>query len=135
MPTSYDGTLLDHLAEHMVYLSMLAATSVVVVAVIVVGTAIVTVVIGPIAVVARAFVLRPPLVLLSRRLVVASCFASVAGIFAAHPSLGCLLCPPCMFVVERQMTTPVIDRLYSVQYKSIFGVPDKVRCDTCAMSC
>jgi hypothetical protein len=25
----------------------------------------------------------------------------------------------------------VVGRLYSVQYKSIFGVPDKVRCDTC----
>ncbi len=25
----------------------------------------------------------------------------------------------------------VVGRLYSVQYKSIFGVPDKVRCNTC----
>jgi hypothetical protein len=86
MPASYDGTLLDHLAEHMVYLSMLATTAKVVVVVIVVGAVIVAVVIVPIAVVALAFVLRHPLVLLLRRLVVASCFASV--IFVAHPSLG-----------------------------------------------
>jgi hypothetical protein len=26
---------------------------------------------------------------------------------------------------------PVVDRLYSVQYKGIFGAPDKVRRDTC----
>jgi hypothetical protein len=25
----------------------------------------------------------------------------------------------------------VVGRLYSVQYKSIFGAPNKVRCDTC----
>ncbi len=25
----------------------------------------------------------------------------------------------------------VVGRLYSVQYKSILGAPDKVRCDTC----
>ncbi len=29
------------------------------------------------------------------------------------------------------MGASVIGRLYSVQYKSIFGAPDKVRCDTC----
>ncbi len=26
---------------------------------------------------------------------------------------------------------PVVGRLYSVQYKSIVGTPDKVRCNTC----
>jgi hypothetical protein len=38
--------------------------------------------------------LRRPLVLLSRWLVVACCVASIAGIFAAHPSFGQLLCSP-----------------------------------------
>jgi hypothetical protein len=33
---------------------------------------------------------------------------------------------------QRKNTKCVVGRLYSVQYKSIFGVPDKVRCDTCA---
>ncbi len=88
MPTSYDGTLLDHLAKHMVYLSMLAAAANVVVLVIVVGTVIVGDGIVPVAVVVLAFVLHHPLVLLSRWLVVACCFASVAGIFAARPSFG-----------------------------------------------
>ncbi len=88
MPTSHDGTLLDHQAEHMVYLSMLAATADVVVVVIIVGTVIVADVIVPVAVVAMEFVLHRPLVLSSRRLVVACCFASIAGIFAARPSFG-----------------------------------------------
>jgi hypothetical protein len=88
MPTSYDGTLLDHLAKHMVYLSMLAAATNVVVVVIVVGTVIATIVIIPVAVVALAFVLRCPLVLLLHRLVVACCFASVAVIFDARHLLA-----------------------------------------------
>jgi hypothetical protein len=83
MSTRYHGTLLDHLADFMIYLS---STSVFVV--IVVGAVIVADVILPIAVVALAFVLRGPLVLLLLRLVVACCFASVAGIFAARPSFG-----------------------------------------------
>ncbi len=29
------------------------------------------------------------------------------------------------------LANTVIDRLYSVQYKSIFGAPDKVRLDMC----
>ena len=29
------------------------------------------------------------------------------------------------------MDPPVLGRLYSIQYKSIFGTPDKVRRDTC----
>jgi hypothetical protein len=53
-------------------------------------------------------VLRCPLVLLLHQLVVACCFASVAGIFAARPSFGWLLCPPCIAVVEQQMTMPHI---------------------------
>ncbi len=60
MPISYDGTLLDHLARHMVYLLMLAAAADIVVVVIVVGAVIVTVVIVPIAVVALAFMFVPP---------------------------------------------------------------------------
>jgi hypothetical protein len=88
MTTSYDGTLLDHLAKHMVYLLMLAATAKVVVVVIVVGTVIVAIVVLAIAVVALVVVLRRPLVLLLCQLVVASCFASVPGIFPTHPSFG-----------------------------------------------
>jgi hypothetical protein len=30
-----------------------------------------------------------------------------------------------------EMVQSVVSRLYSLQYKSIFGVPDKVRCDMC----
>ncbi len=67
---------------------MLAAAAGVVVVIIVVGVVIVADVIVPIAVVALAFGLRRPLVLLSRRLVVACCFASVAGIIATRPSFG-----------------------------------------------
>ncbi len=81
MSTKYHGTLLDHLADFMIYLSSAS-----VFVVIVVGVVIVADVIVPVAAVALAFVLRRPLVLLSRRLVVACCFASVAGIFAARPS-------------------------------------------------
>ncbi len=88
MPTSYDGTLLDHLAEHMVILSMLAAAANVVVVLIDVGAVIVGNVIVPVAVVVLAFVLRHPLVLLLRWLVVACCFDFVAGIFVACPSFG-----------------------------------------------
>jgi hypothetical protein len=88
MPTSYEGTLLDHLVEHMVYLLMLTTTANVVVLVNVVGAVIVGNGIVPVAVVVLAFVLRHPLVLSSRRLVVACCFASVAGIFAADPLLA-----------------------------------------------
>jgi hypothetical protein len=83
MSTRYHGTLLDHLADFMIYLSSAS-----VFVVIVVGMVIVADVIVPVAVIVLAFVLRRPLVLLSRRLVVACCFASVAGIFAAHPSFG-----------------------------------------------
>ncbi len=83
MSTRYHGTFLDHLADFMIYLS-----SVSVFVVIVVGMVIVANVIVPIAVVTLAFVLRPPLILLSRRLVVACCFVSVAGIFATCPSFG-----------------------------------------------
>ncbi len=61
MPTSYDGTLLDHLAKHMVYLLMLAAAANVVVLVNVVGTVIVGDGIVSVAVVVLAFVLRHPL--------------------------------------------------------------------------
>jgi hypothetical protein len=88
MPTSYDDTLLDQLAKLMVYLLMLAAAADVVVIIIVVGAVIVAIVIVPVAVVALAFVLHCPLILLSHRMVVACCFASVAGIFAAHLSFG-----------------------------------------------
>jgi hypothetical protein len=88
MPTSYDGTLLDHLAEHMVYLLMLAAAANVVALVIVVGAVIATVIIIPIAVIVLGFVLPRPLVLSLRQLVIACCFASVTGIFAARPSFG-----------------------------------------------
>ncbi len=76
------------LAEHMVYFLMLAAPADVVVIVIVVGAVIVADVIVPIAVIALAFMLRCPLVLSSRRLVVACCFASVPGIFVVRPSFG-----------------------------------------------
>jgi hypothetical protein len=103
MSTRYHGTLLDHLADFMIYLSSAS-----VFVVIVVGMVIVVDVIVPIAVVVLAFVLRRPLVLLSRRLVVACCFAFVAGIFAAHPSFGWLLCLPCIAVVEWQMKMPRI---------------------------
>ncbi len=88
MSTSYDGTLLDHLAKHMVYLSMLAAAANVVVLVNVVGAVIVSDGIVPVAVIVLAFVLRHPLVLSLHRLVVACCFASATGIFAMHPSFG-----------------------------------------------
>jgi hypothetical protein len=88
MPTSYDGTLLDYLAEHMVYLSRLAPAAQVVVVIIVVGVVIVAIVIILIAVVALVFVFRCPLVLSLLWLVVAFCFTFVAGIFAKHPSLG-----------------------------------------------
>jgi hypothetical protein len=83
MSTRYHGTLLDYLADFMIYLS---STSVFVV--IVVGAVIVADVIVPVAVVALAFVLHRPLILSSHQLVVACCFASVAGIFAARPSFG-----------------------------------------------
>ncbi len=83
MSTRYHGTLLDHLADFMIYLS-----SVSVFVVIIVGAVIVADVIVLVAVVALAFVLRRPLILLASRLVVACCFASVAGIFAARPSFG-----------------------------------------------
>jgi hypothetical protein len=80
-----------------------AAANVVVIAFIVV-TITVAVVIIPVAVVVLAFVLHHPLVLLLHRLVVACCFASVAGIFAACPSFGWLLRLLCIVVVVRQMT-------------------------------
>jgi hypothetical protein len=83
MSTRYHGTLLDHLADFMIYLS-----SVSVFVVIAVGAVIIANVIVPVAVVALAFVLRRPLILLLHRLVVAYCFASVAGIFATGPSFG-----------------------------------------------
>ncbi len=70
------------------YLSMLATTANVVVLVIVVGAVIVGYGIVPVAVVVLASMLRHPLVILLCRLVVAYCFASVAGIFAACPSFG-----------------------------------------------
>jgi hypothetical protein len=111
MPASYDGALLDHLAKHIVYLLMLAAAAEVVVVVIVVGMVILAVVIIPVAVVALAFVLCRPLIQSSRQLVIASCFSSVAGIFTARPTFGCLLCPPLIAVVERQMTTPHIAKV------------------------
>ncbi len=88
MPTSYDDTLLDHLTEHMLYLLMLAAAANIVVVIIVVGAVIIANVIIPVAVVTLAFVLRCPLVLSSHWLVVACCFDSVAGIYAACPSFG-----------------------------------------------
>ena len=72
----------------MVYLSMLAAAADIVAAVIVVGMVVVADVIVPVAVIALAFVLRRPLVISLRRLVVACCFASVPGIFAMRPSFG-----------------------------------------------
>jgi hypothetical protein len=83
MSTRYYGTLLDHLADFMIYLSSAS-----VFVVVVVSTVIVANVIVPVAVFALAFVLRRPLVLSLRRLVFACCFASVAGIFAACPSFG-----------------------------------------------
>ncbi len=30
-----------------------------------------------------------------------------------------------------RLLDPVVGQLYSVQYKSIFGAPDKFRCNTC----
>ncbi len=83
MSTRYHGTLLDHHANFMIYLS---STSVFFV--IVVGAVIAADIIVPVAVIVLAFVLCHPLVLLLRQLVVACCFASVAGIFAARPSYG-----------------------------------------------
>ncbi len=83
MSTRYHATLLDHLADFMIYLS---STSVFIV--IVFGAVVVADVIVPIVVVTLAFVLRRPLVLLLLRLVVAFCFASVAGIFSVRPSFG-----------------------------------------------
>jgi hypothetical protein len=83
MSTRYHGTLLDHLADFMIYLSSMS-----VFVVIVVGTVIIVDVIVPVAVVALVFVLPRPLILSSLRLVVACCFASVAGIFAVRPSFG-----------------------------------------------
>jgi hypothetical protein len=83
MSTRYHGTLLDHLAEFMIYLSSAS-----ILVVIIVGAVIIADVIVPVAVIALAFVLPCPLVLLSLWLVVACCFASVAGIFAARPSFG-----------------------------------------------
>jgi hypothetical protein len=65
---------------------MLAAAVDVVVAVIFVVAVIIANVIVPFAVIALAFVQRRSLLLLSRQLVVACCFASVAGIYATHPS-------------------------------------------------
>jgi hypothetical protein len=88
MPTSYDSTLLDHLAEHMVYLLMLAAADNVGVNVIVVSMVILADVIVPVVVIMLVFVLRRPLALSLRRLDVACCFTSVAGIFASRPSFG-----------------------------------------------
>jgi hypothetical protein len=83
MSTRFHGTLLDHLADFMIYLSSMS-----VFVIIVVGVVILANVIVPTAVIALAFMLRHPLVLSLRRLVVACCFASVAGIFAARPSFG-----------------------------------------------
>jgi hypothetical protein len=83
MSKRYHGTLLDHLADFMIYLSSAS-----VFVVIDVGMVIIADVIVPIAVVALVFALCHPLVLLSRWLAVASCFASVAGIFAVRPSFG-----------------------------------------------
>jgi hypothetical protein len=83
MSTRYHGTLLDHLADFMIYLSSAS-----VFVVIVVGAVIVADVIIPIAVVALAFVLHRPLVLSSCWLVVACCFTFVTGIFVARPSFG-----------------------------------------------
>ncbi len=72
----------------MVYLSMLAAAANVVVVVIVVGVVIIADVIVFVAVIVLAFMLRCPLFLLLRQLVIACCFISVSGIFSVHPSLG-----------------------------------------------
>jgi hypothetical protein len=71
----------------------------------------VAVVIVPIAVIALAFVLRHHPILLSRQLVVTCCFASVTGIFAAHPSFGQLLCLLCIAMVVKQMTMPHIAKV------------------------
>ncbi len=67
---------------------MLAATANIVAVVLVVASVTIAVVIVPIAVIALAFMLHHPLVLLLRRLVVSCCFPSVAGIFATRPSFG-----------------------------------------------
>jgi hypothetical protein len=67
---------------------MLAAASDKVVIVVVVAAVTVNVVFVPVAVIALAFMFPRPLILSSRRLVVACCFASVAGIFAMRPSFG-----------------------------------------------
>ncbi len=83
MSTRYHGTLLDHLADFMIYLSSGS-----VFLVIVVGMVIIADVIVPVAVIALVFVLHRPLVLLSCLLVVECCFASVAGINVARPSFG-----------------------------------------------
>ncbi len=83
MSTRYHGTLFDHLADVMIYLSCASVFIVIVVNAVIVANVIV-----PNAVIALAFVLRRPLVLSSRRLVVACCFASVAGIFATRPFFG-----------------------------------------------
>jgi hypothetical protein len=67
---------------------MLATAADVVVIVVIVAAVTNAVVIVPIAIVLLAFVLHRPLILSLRRLVVVYCFASVAGIFTAHPSFG-----------------------------------------------
>jgi hypothetical protein len=77
-------------------------TNIVVIAIIIAAVTI-AVIIVPVAVVALAFMLRCPLVLSSCNLVVACCFYSVTGIFAAHPSFGWLLCLPRIAVVVQQM--------------------------------
>jgi hypothetical protein len=111
MSTRYHGTLLDHLADFTIYLSSASSfwfslnssyehgchlskqygmtpKDYEYLLVIVVGAVIVADVIVPLAVIALAFVLRCPLILLLCQLVIACCFASVAGIFTAHPSFG-----------------------------------------------
>jgi hypothetical protein len=67
---------------------MLAAAANVAIVIVAVTAVNVAIVIIPIAVIALVFVLRRLLVLSSRPLVVACCFASVVDIFAMCPSFG-----------------------------------------------
>jgi hypothetical protein len=67
---------------------MLAAAANIIVIVVVVAAVTIAIVIDPVAVIVLAFVLWGPPFLLSRQLVFACCFASVAGIFATCSSFG-----------------------------------------------
>ncbi len=77
------------------------ATAADIIVVVIVATVTVAIDIAPITLIALAFVLHCLLVLLLHGLVVACCFASIAGIFTAHPSVSQLLCWPRIDVLVR----------------------------------